>query len=102
NPAIHIGKTILYWKQWHSIGIHTVGDLYKYGVFMSYGNLMEQYGLKGKDHFWRYLQIRDCVMSTYKNVNNVFLGTLNCRGNAILLHFFTNQQVTLLAVTLQM
>lgn len=36
NPAIYIDKGPLFWGQWHSRGIHTIGDLYKDGQFMSY------------------------------------------------------------------
>lgn len=26
NPAIHVGKVSVFWKQWHSRGISTIGD----------------------------------------------------------------------------
>lgn len=61
NPAIHVGKVSVYWKQWRSRGICTIGDLYKNGHFMSYEDLNSQFKLEGKQHFWKYLQIRDCV-----------------------------------------
>lgn len=32
-------------------------------VFMCYSEVLSKYNLKGKEHFWKYLQIRNCVMS---------------------------------------
>lgn len=55
NPAIHIGKTSVYWRQWRSSGVCTIKDLYKNGQFMSYGELSHQFKLEGKQHFWKYL-----------------------------------------------
>lgn len=45
NPAIHIDK--VYWKQWHSRGTCTIGDLYKNGQFMSYEELISHFKLEG-------------------------------------------------------
>lgn len=67
NPAVYIGKVSVYWKQWHSRGICTIGDLYKNGQFMSYGELINHFKLEGKQHFWKYLQIRDCVKPKISN-----------------------------------
>lgn len=58
NPSLCIGKTTVYWKQWHSSGIRCAGDLYTDNHFRSYRNLMENFGLKDKEHFWKYLQIQ--------------------------------------------
>lgn len=33
--------------------------LYKDSIFMSYGDLFHQFGLKGEEIFWIYLQIRN-------------------------------------------
>lgn len=74
NPAIHIGETSVYWKQWSSNGICIIGDLYKNGQFMSYEELSLQFKLEGKQHFWKCIQIRDCVKSQIGN----------CSGNDIL------------------
>ena len=73
NPAIHIGKVSVYWKQWHLKGICTIGDLYKNGQFMSYEELISHFKLEGKQHFWKYLQIRDCVKSQISNSSENFI-----------------------------
>lgn len=65
NPAIRIGKNTVYWRQWHSCGISTIGDLYENGVLRSYNNIKEYFGLVWEGNFWKYLQIRSCVMSKY-------------------------------------
>lgn len=67
NPAIHICKVLVYCKQWHSRGICTIGDPYKKGQFMSYEELISHFKLEGIQHFWKYLQIRDCVNSQICN-----------------------------------
>ena len=73
NPAI----CIVYWKQWHSRGISTIGDLYEDGVFRSYNNIKERFGLVGEGNFWKYLQIRSCVTSNYcKVTDNIILNYL--------------------------
>ena len=51
NPAICIGKTLVCWNKWYSCGIHTIGDLYSDGVFMSYTDLTRKFTLEGKQHF---------------------------------------------------
>ncbi len=73
NPAIHVGKGPVYWKQWHSRDICTIGDLYKNGQFMSYEELTGQFKLEGKQHFWRYLQIRDCLKSRIGNPSENYI-----------------------------
>lgn len=42
-------------------GIHNVGDLYTDGVLMAFSEFMLRYNIK-KDNFWKYLQIRDCIV----------------------------------------
>lgn len=68
----------VYWRQWCSSGVCTIGDLYKNGQFMSYEELSRQFKLEGKQHFWKYLQIRDCVKSRIGNCSkNYILEYLN-------------------------
>ncbi len=50
-------------------GLCTVTDLFEQGVFMSYNNLVQKYNLKGKDHFWKYLQIRNCVSTKIQHMD---------------------------------
>lgn len=44
-------KTTVFWKQCNSNSIHTIRDLYKDGVFMSYGDLIQQFSPEDKEHF---------------------------------------------------
>lgn len=73
NPMISIGKKSVYWKEWHLNGLCHVADLYEEGVFMSFPDIKTKYNLKGKEHFWKYLQIRDCITSKiqYKDGNHI-------------------------------
>ena len=66
NPAICIGKTPVCRNQWYSCGIHAIGDLSRDAVFMSYADLTRKFTLEGKQHFWRYLHMRNCVASKFK------------------------------------
>lgn len=59
----------MYWKKWHMSGLCTVTDLFEHGVFMSYNNLVQKYNLKGKDHLWKYLQIRNCVLTKFQRTD---------------------------------
>lgn len=58
-----VGKVPVYWKQWHLSNVRTIGDLYKNEQFVSLEELRCHFKLKGKQHFWRYLQIRNCLKS---------------------------------------
>ncbi len=69
NSVICIGKSPIYWKKWHTNGLCTVTDLFEQGVFMSYNNLVQKYNLKGKDNFWKYLQIRNCVSTKIQHTD---------------------------------
>ncbi len=69
NSAICIGKSPIYWKKWHMNGLCTVPDLFEQGVFMSYNNLVQKYNLKGNDHFWKYLQIRNRVSTKIQHTD---------------------------------
>lgn len=73
NTMIRIGKTSVFWKKWHDSGICTIADLFENDVFVSYPELIRKYKLKGKDHFWRYLQIRSCITSKiqYRDGNHI-------------------------------
>lgn len=61
NPLISIGKTSVYWKDWHLNGLCHIADLYEEKVFLSFSDIKRKYNLNGKGQFWKYLQIRDCV-----------------------------------------
>lgn len=66
NPKIKIGKETIYWAQWLRRGIRTVGDLLDGDVFMSYDDIKCKFNLEGPGHFWKYLQIRDCLKEKVK------------------------------------
>lgn len=69
NPEIKIGKQKVFWKKWLEKGICTVKDLYKEGIFMSFNDLVQQYQLLENGDFWKYLQIRHCVMKKFESQN---------------------------------
>lgn len=62
NPETKIGKQKVFWKGWLDKGIHTVNVLYKRGTFMSFNELAQLYKLQEKEDFWKYLQIRHCII----------------------------------------
>lgn len=68
NPEMKIGKQKVFWKRWLDRGIHTVRDLYKEGIFMSFNELVQQYQLEDKGDFWKYLQIRHCIIKKFQSV----------------------------------
>ena len=47
-------------------GIHTIGDLYTGDVLMSYSDLVQKYDVGDKGHFWKYLQLRECLLTSYQ------------------------------------
>ena len=51
NSSVCIGKKAVYWEQWHSKGLCTIGDLFEDGVFLSYNKLLERFNLVGKSNF---------------------------------------------------
>uniref|UniRef100_A0A3P8RWJ4 Reverse transcriptase domain-containing protein n=1 Tax=Amphiprion percula TaxID=161767 RepID=A0A3P8RWJ4_AMPPE len=67
NPKIKIGKQSIYWAQWLRKGIRTVGDLFEGDVFMTFNEIKQKFKLEGHGHFWKYLQIRDCLKGKYKS-----------------------------------
>lgn len=64
NPVIKIGKKQVYWKTWYDKGICTIADLFEEdGVFISFQGLKDKYNMNDKGDFWKYLQLRSCVLS---------------------------------------
>lgn len=66
NPKIKINKQSIYWAQWLRRGIKTIGDLFVGDVFMTFTEIKQKFNLEGHGHFWKYLQIRDCLKGKYK------------------------------------
>lgn len=60
NPSI-IDKSF---KSWNAKGIRVINDLYYEGVFCSFQQMCEQFHIP-KNHFFRYLQIRDFVRKMF-------------------------------------
>ena len=81
NTMIRIGKTSASWEKWHDNGsaICTIADLFENDVFVSYPEPIRKYKLKGKDQFWRYLQIRSYITSKiqYRDGNHITDFTLS-------------------------
>lgn len=65
NPQIKVGKKPLFWGQWFRSGIRTLKDLFNEDKLLSYDNLKEKFNLVGWDHFWKYLQIRNCLEAKF-------------------------------------
>jgi len=63
NPYVKVGKKPLFWGQWFRSGIRTLKDLFSNDTFLSYNSLKENFNLEGRDHFWKYLQIRNCLVA---------------------------------------
>lgn len=61
NSKIKIGKQSIYWAQWLKKSIRTLDDLFEEGNFISYQTLLDKFKLKGRAHFWKYLQVRHCI-----------------------------------------
>merc|ERR1711980_52162 len=49
NSSVCVGKKPVYWEQWHSKGLCTIGDLFEDGVFLSYNKLLERFNLVGEE-----------------------------------------------------
>lgn len=64
NPTLRIGRSPFIWKEWIEKGILTLGDLYEGDTLKSFKKLMEQFQLT-RSQFWRYLQLRHLLVSTY-------------------------------------
>ena len=45
-------------------GVHTLGDLHKDELYLSFDEMCAQYNLNCKD-VWRYMQIKSCVTKVY-------------------------------------
>jgi len=76
-------------------GLCTVADLFEQGVFMCYNDLVRKYNLKGKDHFWKYLQMRNCVSTKIQHTdgNHIldFLSLPHVQQKASVFYRTTNQ-----------
>lgn len=69
NSKIKINRQTIYWAQWQRKGIRTIGDLLEGDIFMSYDDIKRKFNLEGRDHFWKYLQIRDCLKRSVTLLN---------------------------------
>ena len=71
NPAVKIGKKTVFWRTWYTKGIATIRDVFEEGILYSFQGLKEKYNLNDKGDFWKYLQLRSCVLSTGCNTAQV-------------------------------
>lgn len=60
---------------WRELGIGSIGDLYIGGTFATFKQLQEKFKLQ-KNHFFRYLQIRNYVKTHLTNFETVTPNTL--------------------------
>lgn len=72
NPEIKIGKRTVFWRKWADNGILRIGDLFSDGIFKSFADLVQEYNLQEKGDFWKYLQVRHCILK-----NNLTTGEDN-------------------------
>lgn len=65
NKYLKIGKRTFSWPDWVKLGIVYIGDLFEGDTLFSFEQLRAKYGLPKKD-FWKYLQLRSCILSHLK------------------------------------
>uniref|UniRef100_A0A3P9MG76 Reverse transcriptase zinc-binding domain-containing protein n=1 Tax=Oryzias latipes TaxID=8090 RepID=A0A3P9MG76_ORYLA len=70
NPKLCIDKTTFFWKSWFQKGILTLSDLYDTNTIKSFEKLKQEFNLPRQD-FWRYLQIRHLLVTTFGSVTTV-------------------------------
>lgn len=63
NPELKIGKCTVFWKKCVENGIHTINDLYNEVILKSFAELAQEYNLQEKGDFWKYLQVRHCIVT---------------------------------------
>lgn len=68
---LKIGRKPFLWKSWLERNLNRIGDLHKDGVFYSFQEISEHFGLKEKGDFWRYLQLRSSIGDRITCVGNV-------------------------------
>lgn len=72
NPAIFIGKKACILEAAAFEWTHAIGDLYKDGKLISYGDLTCQFNLEGEQNFWKYLQIGNCILKNLGTQRIIF------------------------------
>ncbi len=67
NKSLRIGRKTFSWGGWVKLGIVYIRDLFDGDQFLSFEQLRVNYKLSNKD-FWKYLQLRSCVLSHIKQL----------------------------------
>ena len=65
NKSLRISKKTFSWAGWVKLGIVYIGDLFNRDQFLSFEQLRGKYKISNKD-FWKYLQLRSCILSHLK------------------------------------
>lgn len=88
NNKFKIDKKPFMWEKWAKSGIHLLGDLMTEEGMRSFEDIKEEYNL-GNTDFWRFLQIRHCIMTSVKlkldqqtDIQKLFHTTWIKRGGA--------------------
>ncbi|XP_064410453.1 uncharacterized protein LOC135355063 [Latimeria chalumnae] len=62
NPSLLIDGKPIMWEKWANKGLYRIANLYEQGIFKSFAQLSQQFGLE-RQEFWKFLQIRHCILS---------------------------------------
>ena len=69
NPKLRIDKEWFLWDSWYEKGVSVLGDLYQGTNLKSFEELRIEFDLP-RNHFWRYLQLRDLLRGTFGSLNS--------------------------------
>uniref|UniRef100_A0A3P8TWW9 Reverse transcriptase domain-containing protein n=1 Tax=Amphiprion percula TaxID=161767 RepID=A0A3P8TWW9_AMPPE len=65
NNKLLVGRKTLFWRTWTEAGIIYTEDVLEGDKFISFEQMMTKYHIPKTD-FWKYLQLRSCLLSMQK------------------------------------
>uniref|UniRef100_A0A3P8RLF1 Reverse transcriptase domain-containing protein n=1 Tax=Amphiprion percula TaxID=161767 RepID=A0A3P8RLF1_AMPPE len=65
NKLLKVGRKALFWRTWTEAGIIYIEDVLEGDKFISFEQIMTKYHIPKTD-FWKYLQLRSCLLSMQK------------------------------------
>lgn len=65
NNLLKVDKKVLFGKSWIVAGISFIGDVLEGDDFMSFAQMVSKYRIPKQD-FWKYLQLRSCMLSAQR------------------------------------
>uniref|UniRef100_A0A3P8RUG3 Reverse transcriptase zinc-binding domain-containing protein n=1 Tax=Amphiprion percula TaxID=161767 RepID=A0A3P8RUG3_AMPPE len=65
NKLLKVGRKVLFWRTWTEAGIIYIEDVLEGDKFISFEQMMTKYHIP-KTAFWKYLQLRSCLLSMQK------------------------------------